>query len=319
MSDPSGGIHRTIVLLRFLATADGRGRRLKDIADAAGLPRPTTHRILASLVAEGMVERDAGAKVYRLGLDLFMLAARAGNPMNLRELCRPGLLRLTGSLGETIFLLVRSGFDAICIDRTAGLLPIRSFTGDIGGSVMLGIGQGAMAILAHLAPGEQDEVIRCNLPRMRDFAGLDEALLRTENSIRSTRRSAALARQWKNNRQPVALIQRAARWGADTRRADITKQVDNGSSASCTTISNTSTWSRKPCNHSTTRSARDCHPCLGYGPLPICLGNQFGGGSGLDKIALERVKGNPRIQLGRVSAAEDFQGPFGQKAASKRY
>lgn len=180
MSDPSGGIHRTVALLRCLATAAGGGLRLKDIADAVGLPRPTTHRILASLMAEGMVERDAGGKVYRLGLDLFVLAARAGNPMNLRELCRPALLRLTGSLGETIFLLVRSGFDAVCIDRTAGPLPIRSFTGDIGGSVMLGIGQGSMAILAHLTPGEQDEVIRYNLPRMRDFAGLDEAFLRAE-------------------------------------------------------------------------------------------------------------------------------------------
>lgn len=179
-SDPAGGIHRTFALLRCLANAAESGLRLKDIADAVELPRPTTHRILASLMAEGMVERDAGGKVYRLGLHLFVLAARAGNPMNLRELCRPALLRLTGSLGETIFLLVRSGFDAVCIDRTAGPLPIRSFTGDIGGSVMLGIGQGSMAILAHLTPGEQDEVIRYNLPRMRDFAGLDEAFLRTE-------------------------------------------------------------------------------------------------------------------------------------------
>jgi DNA-binding IclR family transcriptional regulator len=180
MSDLGGGIHRTMALLRLLATADGRGLRLKDVADGAGLPRPTAHRILAGLIAEGMVERDAGGKVYRLGLDLFRMAALAGNPMNLRELCRPSLLRLTGSLGETIFLLVRSGFDAVCIDRTAGLLPIRSFTGDIGGSVMLGTGQGAMTILAHLTPGEQDEVIRYNLPRMRDFAGLDEAFLRAE-------------------------------------------------------------------------------------------------------------------------------------------
>ncbi len=30
------------------------------------------------------------------------------------------------------------------------------------------------------------------------------------------------------------------------------------------TISDTSTWSRKPCNPSTTRSARGCHPCLRY-------------------------------------------------------
>jgi DNA-binding IclR family transcriptional regulator len=179
-TDAAGSVPRTFAVLRHLASADGKGLRLKDIADAAGLPPPTTHRLLTSLAAEGMVERLAGTKLYRLGLDLFALAARAGNPMNLRELCRPALLRLTGSLGETIFLLVRSGFDAVCIDRTSGLLPIRSFTGDIGGSVMLGIGQGAMAILAYLTSGEQDEVIRYNLPRMRGFAGFDEAFLRTE-------------------------------------------------------------------------------------------------------------------------------------------
>ena len=178
--DAGSGASRAFALLRLLAQAPGNGMRLKDIADAAALPRPTVHRLLAGLIAEGMVERDDGGKHYRLGLELFVLAARAGNPMNLRELCRPALLRLTGALSETIFLLVRNGFDAVCIDRTAGPLPIRSFTGDIGGSVMLGIGQGAMAILAHLPPSEQHEIIRYNLPRMRDFPGMDEAFLRAE-------------------------------------------------------------------------------------------------------------------------------------------
>ena len=178
--DTTSGASRAFALLRILAHGGGSGLRLKDIAEAAALPRPTVHRILSGLIAEGMVERDAGGKHYRLGLELFTLAARAGNPMNLRELCRPSLLRLTGALGETIFLLVRNGFDAVCIDRTAGPLPIRSFTGDIGGSVMLGIGQGAMAILAHLSEGEQDEIIRYNLPRMRDFPAIDEAYLRSE-------------------------------------------------------------------------------------------------------------------------------------------
>src|ERR1700737_470747 len=180
MADAAGSVPRIFAVLRYLASVDGNGLRLNDIADAVGLPPPTTHRLLTGLMAEGMVERPPGTKLYRLGLDLFALAARVGNPMNLRELCRPALLRLTGSLGETIFLLVRSGFDAVCIDRTAGPLPIRSFTGDIGGSVMLGSGQGSMAILAHLTPGEQDEIIRYNLPRMRDFAGFDEGFLRAE-------------------------------------------------------------------------------------------------------------------------------------------
>ncbi len=38
--------------------------------------------------------------------------------------------------------------------------------------------------------------------------------------------------------------------------------------ASCATISDASTWSRGP--PSTTRSARGCHPCLRYDPLPMC-------------------------------------------------
>ena len=55
-----------------------------------------------------------------------------------------------------------------------------------------------------------------------------------------------------------------------------------GSQASCTTISDTSTWSRRPCNHSTTRSARGCHPCLRYDLLPMCPGwtNGHAGGEG---------------------------------------
>ena len=56
-----------------------------------------------------------------------------------------------------------------------------------------------------------------------------------------------------------------------------------GSPASCTMISVTSTWSRRPCNPSTTRSARGCHPCLRYDLLPMSPGRT--------KINLERAKG----------------------------
>ena len=50
-----------------------------------------------------------------------------------------------------------------------------------------------------------------------------------------------------------------------------------GSPASCTTISATSTWSKKPCNPSTIRSARGCHPCLRYVVLPMCPGRTISG------------------------------------------
>jgi DNA-binding IclR family transcriptional regulator len=77
-------------------------------------------------------------------------------------------------------LLARSGFDAVCLDRSEGPFPIRSFTGDVGGRIALGVGQGALAILAFLPEAEREEVIRFNLSRVREYGVYDEVYLRTE-------------------------------------------------------------------------------------------------------------------------------------------
>ena len=175
----SGSVQRAFALLRALAGTQGRGARVTHLAKQTGLTQATAHRLLQTLVAEGVVEQEAGSKLYRLGLDFFSLAAQAGNAMDLRSICRPSLLRLCASLGDTIFLLVRSGFDAVCLDRTEGPFP-RSFTGDIGGRIALGVGQGSLAILAFLPEAEREEVIRYNLPRVREFGVFDEVYLRTE-------------------------------------------------------------------------------------------------------------------------------------------
>ncbi len=177
---PAGSAGRIFMLLRLLGEAGPDGIRLTDLAERAALPRPSVHRILRALGTEGVVAFDARTKRYTLGLALFLLAAKAGDVLGLRDLARPTLLRLTASLGETLVLLVHNGYDAVCIERSAGPLPIRTFTGDIGGRVPLGIGQGSVAILAFLPPAEQDEIIRHNLPRMRDYGGPDEASLRAE-------------------------------------------------------------------------------------------------------------------------------------------
>ncbi|WP_232302680.1 IclR family transcriptional regulator, partial [Elstera litoralis] len=128
----------------------------------------------------GFVAQVSGGKRYRLGLDFFVLAARAGQADGLRDLARPVLLRLSATLTDTIFLLVRDRYDVVCLDRIEGPFPIRSFTGDIGGKIPLGIGQGSLAILAHLPETEAEEVIRFNMPRLLDRGFLDEAGLRLE-------------------------------------------------------------------------------------------------------------------------------------------
>lgn len=175
---PSGSLPRAVALLRALAASGGEGMRLTDAAEKAGVTPASAHRLLRMLIDEGLVEQDTRNKYYRLGIEFFSLAARAGNPGNLREVCRPGLLRLSAALGDTAFLLIRSGFDAVCLDRCEGPVPIRSFTGDIGGRVILGVGQASMAILAHLPEAEREEVIRFNLPRLLNFGPFDEVFFR---------------------------------------------------------------------------------------------------------------------------------------------
>jgi len=176
---PPSSLRRALGLLRILAGSDPAGVRLKDIAEASGCSQPTAHRALQDLIAEGFAEQVAGGKRYRLALDFFVLAARAGQAGGLRDIARPALLRLSATLSDTIFLLVRNGFDAVCLDRIEGPFPIRSFTGDIGGKVPMGLGQGSLAILAYLPDDEREAVIRFNMPRLLDRGFLDEAALRT--------------------------------------------------------------------------------------------------------------------------------------------
>ena len=177
-SSPISSARRALGLVRVLASGDPAGMRLIDVARQAGCSQPAAHRALRDLATEGFVEQAKGGKRYRLALDFFVLASRAGHTDGLRDLARPALLRLSSTLTDTVFLLVRSGYDAVCLDRVEGPFPIRSFTGDIGGKVPLGLGQGSPTILAHLTEGERDAVIRYNMPRLLDRGLFDEAVLR---------------------------------------------------------------------------------------------------------------------------------------------
>jgi len=175
-------LHRAMSIVKALAAAAEGGLRVSQLSKQLGLTQPTTHRLLQQLVDEGLVEQGEETRMYRLSIDFFALAARAGDNGGLRELCRPALLRLGAALGDSVFLLVRGGFDAVCLDRWEGPFPIRTFTGDIGGRVPLGVGQGALVILAHLPEAEREEVMRFNVPRIQHMGGgaLDEVFLRTE-------------------------------------------------------------------------------------------------------------------------------------------
>ncbi|ONG47963.1 hypothetical protein BKE38_22485 [Pseudoroseomonas deserti] len=162
-------LDRAIGLLQALGQTGNNGLQLSRLAAQQGLSLSTTHRLLTALERHGWVERVAGSKRLRLGLALLGLSGQAADGSGLRRLCRPALLQLSGEFGETFYLIVRSGLNALVVDRQEGAYVIESLTQGIGGMMPLGIGAGSAAILAAQPEAEIEAVLAANAARYPQF------------------------------------------------------------------------------------------------------------------------------------------------------
>jgi hypothetical protein len=71
-------------------------------------------------------------------------------------------MRLAAQTGDTVFLMARSGFQAVCVDRQEGSYMIYSLTGHVGSQILLGVGPASHAILAFLSPDKAAVVLAAN-------------------------------------------------------------------------------------------------------------------------------------------------------------
>lgn len=162
-------IQRAVAALREIAASEHRGRRLSELADALALERPTAHRIVQGLVAQGMVVQDSQSKRYRLGHVVYELGLAASPQYNLRELCEPTLRLLAQKTEDAIFLMARSGLDAVCLDRIEGVYPVQARTLNIGGRRPLGMGAASLALLMVFPDEEVERILEINAPRFQAF------------------------------------------------------------------------------------------------------------------------------------------------------
>jgi DNA-binding IclR family transcriptional regulator len=171
-------LDRTVAVIKLLGEVGEQGLRIADIAESLTLKTSTTHRIVTALERHGLIEREHATKRYRLGLALFALGATAADGTGLRKLCRPALLRIAGETGDTVFLMARSGFNTVCVDRQEGAYVLDSLTGHVGGQIPMGVGPASQAILAFLPQDEAEAIIVANTPLYLRYAGLDAAAIR---------------------------------------------------------------------------------------------------------------------------------------------
>ena len=157
-------IHRAIGLLRTVVAHSERGIGLAALARECDLHVATARRMLGALETEGLITYDAVTKLYHLGIELFYFGA-AAHKFQMRDRYRHALERIALRTEDTAFLLVRSGNDALVIDRVEGAFPIRTLTHEVGQRSPLGIGAGSTVLLGSLPDPKARAVIQANKRR----------------------------------------------------------------------------------------------------------------------------------------------------------
>lgn len=172
-------VQRVALLMRLVAAGQRSGLRLADLHRAAGLERPTAHRLLQALVAERLLRQEGESRRYFLGPAMYEMGLAASPRLALRDICHPHLQRLAQLTGDTVFLTERSGLDGVCTDRSEGNAPIKAYVLEVGKRRPLTVGGGAAAILSAMDDVELDRVCRANLERtLKKFPRYTEAALR---------------------------------------------------------------------------------------------------------------------------------------------
>jgi len=143
-------VGRIAALLRALSTTMPEGAGTSDLARAASLSRPTAHRLLSSLAAQGFVDRDHRSGRWLLGPEIYLMGAVAAERYDITEIARDHVVALAEATGESAFLSARRGNETICLLRHDGSFPIRSFVLYEGKRFPLGVASAGIAILAFL-------------------------------------------------------------------------------------------------------------------------------------------------------------------------
>jgi DNA-binding IclR family transcriptional regulator len=154
--------------LALLGAFDETHRRLSltQLAQRAGLPLPTAHRLVGELLAFGALDRTTAGD-YVVGRRLWDIGLLAPVQTGLREAASPFLHDLYGATLATVHLAVRVGTEVLYLDRLRGnaSVPVVSSIGSRLPLHATGVGK---VLLAHAPPEVRAEVF-ANLSRITPY------------------------------------------------------------------------------------------------------------------------------------------------------
>jgi len=142
-------IERAFDLLEMLADAGG-ALGLSELATTSGLPLPTVHRLMRTLVNRGYVRQEASRR-YTLGSRLIRLGETSSRMLG--TWLRPYLAQLVRLTGETANLAMLDGDEVVYIAQVPSPHQMRMFT-EPGRRVRPHCTAVGKALLAQVPPAE---------------------------------------------------------------------------------------------------------------------------------------------------------------------
>jgi len=116
-ANPAAGLGVLEKAMALLNIVSDRRKPLTftDLLRASSLPKATLHRILGTLVREGLLRHDTYNKTFQLGLRLLELAHEVWSDFDLRVAAQDELARLRDALGESVQLAVLSDHSLVIV------------------------------------------------------------------------------------------------------------------------------------------------------------------------------------------------------------
>lgn len=158
----SGAQERVLDVLEALADLAPQATLL-DLAARCGLPKPTTHRILALLTSRGYASQ-AGDRLYAPGLKWLSLAGKFRDKLGITDLALPVMRDLQAKFSETVHFGVLEGDHAVYVAKVDGRRPYR-LTSRVGMEIPLHCTAIGKAILSVLDPAQRAGLLNQPLSR----------------------------------------------------------------------------------------------------------------------------------------------------------
>ncbi len=131
-----------------------------DISKSLNFNKSTVFNIVHTFADLGILEKVAGGR-FQFGTRLYVLGRAAGRASELISIIHPYLEKINQKTKLSAFLGIRSGSQAVIIDKVDTAFDIKIHS-EIGMRIPLLAGAGGKAFLAQLSEAEVDDILQNN-------------------------------------------------------------------------------------------------------------------------------------------------------------